>query len=152
VTQSPNEIADILNDLLETCYDGLDGFRAAATTVERPDAIALFESRIQRIDGAAAELYTAIRRIGGHPADHGHPEAFLHRGWMHLRAALGRRGGDDGVLAAVESGEQEAVRRYRRALAQSLPSDLHDLVADQLDGAERNLECVQDLRRYPPPA
>jgi uncharacterized protein (TIGR02284 family) len=148
---SSNEIVDILNDLLETCYDGLDGFRAAVTTVERSDAIALFESRVQRIDGAAAELYTAIRRIGGHPAEHGHPEAFLHRGWLHVRAALGR-GGDDGALAAVETGEQEAVRRYRRALAQNLPPDLHDLVADQLDGAEKNLECVQDLRRSPPPA
>jgi uncharacterized protein (TIGR02284 family) len=143
---SPDEIVDVLNDLLETCYDGLDGFRTAASTVERPDAIALFESRSQRIDEAAAALYTAIRRFGGHPAEHGHPEAVLHRGWMQLRAAATQRS-DAGILAEVERGEREAVRHYRHALEKSLPPDLHDLVADQLQGAEENLARVEDLRQ-----
>src|SRR5579864_5367809 len=107
---SRDELIDILNDLLETCYDGLDGFRTAASTIERPEAIMLFQSRIQRIDEAAAELYTAIRRLGGHPMEHGHPQARVHRGWIHLRHAMAQEG-DNAVLAEVERGEEESIRR-----------------------------------------
>jgi uncharacterized protein (TIGR02284 family) len=142
---SNDQIVDVLNDLLETCYDGLEGFRTAASKVQRSDAIVLFQSRAQRIDEAAAELYTAIRRLGGHPIEHGHPEARIHRGWIQLRAAV-TPSGDDAVLAEVERGEAEAVRRYRHALAKDLPLDIHDLVADQLQGAEANLERVRELR------
>jgi len=143
---SHDHVIDILNDLLETCYDGLEGFRTAASKVERSDAIVLFQSRAQRIDEAAAELYTAIRRLGGHPAEHGHSEAGLHRSWMRLRAAVAPHG-EDAVLVEVERGEEEAVRRYEHALANDLPADLHDLVADQLEGAKVNLARVRDLRR-----
>jgi uncharacterized protein (TIGR02284 family) len=143
---SQEQLVDTLNDLLETCYDGLEGFRVAASTVVRPEAIMFCQSRAQRIDEAAAELYTEIRRHGGQPADHGHGEARLHRGWMHLRAALAERT-DDAVLAEVERGEHEAVRRYRHALTKDLPPDIHDLLADQLTGAEESLTSVRALRQ-----
>jgi|SRR6185437_4858396 len=146
---SRDELVDVLNDLLETCYDGLDGFRLAASSIERSEAIILFQSRAQRIDEAAAELYTAIRRLGGHPAEHGHRQAVLHRGWMHLRVVAAQRT-TDALLAEVERGEEEAVRRYRHALGKELPEDLHDLVADQLQGAEESLKQVHELRQTGP--
>jgi uncharacterized protein (TIGR02284 family) len=142
---SNEDVIAVLNDLLETCYDGLSGFRTAATQVHGRDAIALFESRAQRIDEAAAELYTAIHHLGGHPADHGHAAAQVHRGWIHLRAYTGGSG-DDAVLAEVERGEELAVRRYQHALGKPLPPDIKDLVADQARGAEENLERVRGLR------
>src|SRR5580658_3195639 len=113
---SPEQLVEILNDLLETCYDGLEGFRTAVSKVKRSDSIMLFESRIQRIDESAAELYTAIRRLGGHPAEQGHPEARLHRGWMALRAMVTPQT-DGAILAEVARGEEEAIRHYHRALA-----------------------------------
>ncbi len=145
---SRTEIVDVLNELLETCYDGLDGFRTAASSVERPDAIIFFQSRAQRIDEAAAELYTAIRHLDGHPVEHGHRHAAVHRSWIHLRAATTPRG-DDAVLAEVERGEEEALRRYRHAAAKELPSDLHDLVADQCQGVEETLARIRALRSAP---
>ena len=79
------DVAAVLNDLLETCYDGLDGFRTAIKAIDNNDIIAFCESRIQRIDEGAAELYTAIQHLGVHPVEHGHPTARLHRGWIQLR-------------------------------------------------------------------
>ncbi len=143
---SADEIVQVLNDLLETCYDGMDGFRAVASTVSRPDIVTFCESRASRIDEAAAELYTAIRRLGGRPAEHGHPQASVHRGWIHLRAATIDTT-DDGVLSEMETGEKISVDHYQNALSRSLPPALHDLVADQLRGAEENLEGVRQLRR-----
>jgi uncharacterized protein (TIGR02284 family) len=145
---SPEQLVEILNDLLETCYDGLEGFQTAASKVKRSDLIMSFQSRGQRIDEAAAELYTAIRRLGGHPAEQGHPEARLHRGWMQLRAMVTPQT-DEAILAEVERGEEEAVRHYHHALAKGLPEYLHDLVADQLQGTQDTLAEVKELRRAP---
>jgi uncharacterized protein (TIGR02284 family) len=143
---SNEDVVEVLNELLETCYDGLNGFRTAASQVQSREAIALCESRAQRIDEAAAELFTAIHHLGGHPADHGHAAAQVHRGWIHLRA-YASGSGDDAVLAEVERGEELAVRRYQHALGKPLPPDIKDLVADQASGAEESLERVRELRR-----
>ena len=146
MTMSADEIVQVLNDLLETCYDGMDGFRVVASTVSSPDIVSFCQSRAARINEAAADLYTAIRRLGGRPAEHGHPQATVHRGWIHLRAATIDTT-NDGVLGEMETGEQISVNRYQHALSRSLPPALHDLVADQLRGVEENLEGVRQLRR-----
>jgi len=145
MTLSNEKLVDLMNDLLETCYDALEGFRTAASTATVPDSIMFFQSRVQRTDEAAAELYAEIRQHGGQPVDHGHSQARVHRGWIHLRAAVAERT-DDAVLAEVQRGEQEAARRYRNALAKDLPEDIHDLLADQLATIEESLSRVQQLR------
>jgi uncharacterized protein (TIGR02284 family) len=146
MTMSADEIVQVLNDLLETCYDGMDGFRAAAASLTRSDAITFCQARAARIDEAASELYTAVRRLGGRPAEHGHPQATVHRGWIHFRASAIDTT-DDGVLGEMERGEESAVGRYRHALARSLPPALHDLVAEQLRGVEENREGIRQLRQ-----
>lgn len=145
MTLSGQHLVDVLNDLLETCYDGLEGFRTAAATVSQPDAISLCQAKAQRLDDAASQLYAVIREHGGQPVEHGHPQARVHRGWIHLRAALAERT-DDAVLAEVQRGEQESLRRYRHALSKDLPSAVHDLVADQLADVEETLAQVARVR------
>jgi uncharacterized protein (TIGR02284 family) len=143
---SDQELVDVLNDLLETCYDGREGFQTAAAALTQPDAISLCQAMGQRVDEAASQLYAVIHDHGGQPADHGHKEARIHRGWIHLRAALAQKT-DDAVLAEVERGEEESVRRYRHALAKNLPPDVHDLVADQLADVEEALTQVREVRK-----
>jgi uncharacterized protein (TIGR02284 family) len=143
---SNDEVVAVLNDLLETCYDGLQGFRAAAEELHRQDAIAFCLSRSQRIDEAAAELYTAIRHLEGHPAERGHAVAGVHRGWIHLRAAA-PTDTDDAILAEIERGEEVAVQHYRHALEEPLPPSIHDLVDDQRRGVEATLAHVRAMRQ-----
>lgn len=145
MTLSGQQLVDVLNDLLETCYDGREGFQTAAAAVTQPDAITLCQVTAQRVDEAASQLYAAIRDHGGEPVDHGHPEARIHRGWIHLRAVLAQ-GTDDAVLAEVERGEEASLRRYRQALAKDLPPAMHDLVADQLTDVEEALAQVRAVR------
>ena len=145
MTLSGQQLVDVLNDLLETCYDGREGFQTAAAAVTQPDAITLCQVTAQRVNEAASQLYAAIRDHGGEPVDHGHPEARIHRGWIHLRAMLAQ-GTDDAVLAEVERGEEASLRRYRQALAKDLPPAMHDLVADQLADVEEALAQVRAVR------
>jgi uncharacterized protein (TIGR02284 family) len=144
MAMSNAELAAVLNDLLETCYDGLDGFRTAITEIDNDEVIAFCQSRIQRIDEAAADLYTAIQHLGVHPAEHGHSAARMHRGWIQLRAAL--TSGNAAILAEIERGEEQAVKHYHDALAKPLPEAVRDMVEEQAQGADENLARVQSLR------
>ena len=145
MTISTDDIISILNELLETCYDGRDGFKVAAAELHGQEGIALSLSRAQRIDDAAAELYTAIRHLGGHPVDHGHSVALMHRGWIHLRAAA-PTSTDDSILAEIERGEEAALQRYRHALGRTLPPAIHDLLEDHARDIEDSLQQVKSLR------
>jgi uncharacterized protein (TIGR02284 family) len=140
------DVAAVLNGLLETCYDGLDGFRTAITKIDNDEVIAFCESRIQRIDEAAADLYTAVKHLGVQPVEHGHPAARLHRGWIQLRAAVTSGGTNAAILAEIERGEELAVRSYHEALEKPLPEAIHDMVQDQAQGTAENLERVRSLR------
>jgi uncharacterized protein (TIGR02284 family) len=140
-------VAGVLNELLETCYDGLDGFRTAIKEIDNDDVIAYCQSRIQRIDEAAADLYTAIQHLGIHPAEHGHPAARVHRGWIHLRAAITSGGNNNAaIVTEIERGEERAVKTYYDALKKPLPEAIHDMVQDQAQGAAENLARIRSLR------
>jgi len=50
------------------------------------------------------------------------------------------------ILESCERGEDTAVARYRKALKQQLPADVHAVVMAQADGAQRNHDQIRDLR------
>jgi uncharacterized protein (TIGR02284 family) len=145
MTISTDDIISVLNELLETCYDERDGFRTSAGELQGQDAIAMCLSRAQRVDDAAAELYTAIRHLGGHPVEHGHSVAKVHRGWIHLRGAA-PASTDDSILAEIERGEEAALERYRHALTKPLPPTTHDLLDDHVRDIEESLARVRAMR------
>ncbi len=136
----------VLDDLIQTCHDGAEGFRSAAEGVRNKDARALFQSRVRRIEDAAVELQAAVRRLGGQPSGGGHLAAPAHRAWINLKSAISG-GNDDAIIVEVERGEEYAVRRYEAALRMNLPGDLRMLIERQARGAEENLEIVRNLRR-----
>jgi uncharacterized protein (TIGR02284 family) len=143
-TDADKETIEVLNDLIATCSDGLDGFRMAAEAVKSSDAKALFQSRALMIEVSEIELKEAVRQLGGSPAEHGHTVASLHRGWMNLKAAVTGQN-DDAIISEVIRGEEAAVEHYRNAVCKLLPVDVGAFVETQLHGAEQNLERVRNL-------
>ena len=137
-------VVSVLNDLIETCKDGANGFRTSAAAVKSPEAKALFTSRVQLIEHAAAELQAAVRRLGGDPETTGSVAATLHRGWIDLKSAV--TGKDDAaIITECERGEQVAVKNYEDALEKGLPADVRTIVERQYRGAIQNLERVRAL-------
>lgn len=134
----------ILNDLIETCKDGVNGFRTAAAAVTEPTAKSLFTSRVPVIEHASAELQAEVRRLGGSPETTGSVAATIHRGWIDLKAAV--TGQDDAaIITECERGEQVAVHNYEEARKKDLPSDIRAIVERQYQGAVQNLERVRAL-------
>ena len=121
---------DLLNDLIETCRDGENGFRAAASAVKGQHFKAMFERFSRQRAEMARELQEEVRRLGADPTQMGSPSAALHRGWMNIRSLVG--GNDDqAIVAEAERGEDVAKAVYEKALKQSLPAGARELVEQQ---------------------
>ena len=136
-----------LNNLIETCKDGQDGFRTAAESVSRPDLKTLFNTFSQQRAQFAAELQNEVRRLGGDPEKTGSVAASLHRGWIDIKSAV--TGNDDNaVVSECERGEDAAVRNYEEALNDDdLPENLRDVVRGQFAAVKEAHDRVRNLER-----
>jgi uncharacterized protein (TIGR02284 family) len=130
MADSVDSVSSTLNQLIQTCKDGENGFRTAAEGVDDPNLRRLFESYSQQRAEFAAELQLEVERLGETPAEEGHAVAALHRGWMNMKSAV--TGKDEGaIIAECERGEDFAVQAYERALRTPLSADLKGLVDRQ---------------------
>lgn len=140
------EVVSTLNDLIETCRDGINGFRTAAEGVSSAVAKEVFLSRIHLIEKGLGDLDAAVQRLGGHAVEHGHPAASLHRAWINIKSAVTMKN-DDAIIEEVVRGEEIAVKHYRDALTTTMPADIRAMVEMQAKGAELNLERARALAR-----
>src|SRR5687768_12338539 len=99
-----DDVIDTLNDLIETCKDGENGFRTCAEDIKRTELKGMFERAAQRCAEAARELQTEVQRLGGKPERAGSLAGSAHRRWVDIKSAI--TGKDDAaVLAECERGE-----------------------------------------------
>ena len=137
----------VLNNLIETCKDGQDGFQTAAEGVKRSDIKSLFYQYSQQRAQFAGELQTEVRRLGGEAEKTGSVAATLHRGWINMKSAV--TGEDENaVLAECERGEDSAVSNYKDALAdQNLPADVRAVVERQYAQVQDAHDRIRNLER-----
>lgn len=140
-----DDVVDVLNDLIENSRDGEYGFRTCAEEVDSASLKQLFNDRAANCGKAASELAQLILAHGGKPAEGGTATGAMHRGWVHVKGAVGANS-ELSMLEECERGEDAAVARYRKALAQNLPAEVRGLVERQAEGAQRNHDEIRDLR------
>lgn len=138
------EVVSVLNDLIETCEDGIEGFKTASESVKNPAAKALFVSRLPNIQRGMAELKAEVRRLGGDPDKSGTIAGAMHRGWINLKAAVTGKN-EEAIVAECERGEEHAAHVYEDALQKDLPMDTRAIVERQYRGVVENLERVRAL-------
>ncbi|MGH8614515.1 MAG: PA2169 family four-helix-bundle protein [Gammaproteobacteria bacterium] len=140
-----DQIISTLNDLIETCKDGEEGFRTCAENVQDGILKGMLMERSQRCADSVKELQSEVRRLGGDPDTQGSVSGALHRGWLNVKSAI--TGKDEAsVLAECERGEDVAIQRYQNALREHLPSDVRNLIERQYQGVMANHELVRGLR------
>jgi uncharacterized protein (TIGR02284 family) len=125
-----DDVIKTLNNLVETCKDGQNGFQAAADGVKNSELKTLFHTYAQQRAQFAAELQAEVRRLGGDPEQTGSVAASLHRGWINIKATV--TGEDESaIISECERGEDSAVRNYKDALDSKLPADVGAVVERQ---------------------
>ncbi|HVQ46477.1 MAG TPA: PA2169 family four-helix-bundle protein, partial [Gemmatimonadales bacterium] len=106
---SVDDVASTLNQLIQTCKDGENGFKVAAESVDDVNLQHLLASYSQQRREFAAELESEVTRLHQDPAESGHVAAALHRGWMDIKSlATGRD--EAAIIAECERGEDVAVK------------------------------------------
>ena len=144
-TLSNDEIISTLNELIETCKDGQEGFKQAAEGVERSDLKSLFFEFSQQRAHFAGELQSIVQTLGGDPETSGSTAGAVHRGWINIKSAV--TGKDEkAVLNECERGEDSATNTYKESLGEPLPSYIAEVVRNQYDSVKMAHDRVKSLR------
>ncbi|MGC4072807.1 MAG: PA2169 family four-helix-bundle protein [Nibricoccus sp.] len=140
-----SETIDLLNNLIETCKDGCEGFKTAADDAKDPQLQAVFRRYSAQRADFARELRQLVGTLGGDPDKHGSITGALHRGWINIKAAVSSNE-PHAVLAEAERGEDAAVAAYRDASEQIYEPVARDLVSRQFTAVKAAHDQVRDLR------
>ena len=141
---SVDAVASTLNQLIQTCKDGEQGFQAAAAGVDDLNLQRLLESYSQQRSEFAAELQLEVERLAQDPAQSGHLSASLHRGWINIRSVVAGRE-ESAIIAECERGEDAAVSAYQEALTSPLPQDLRAMVERQFIKVKEAHDQIRSL-------
>lgn len=140
------ELIECLNDLIETCRDGENGFQTAADHVKDPESKKFFTHCSEQRAQFASELQSEVRQLGGTPAQTGSVSAAFHRGWMNIKSIV-TGGSDDAIAAECERGEDAAIENYQRVLKQNLPPNVLPVVKHQFTEIKKSHERIRDLEQ-----
>ncbi|HWP46704.1 MAG TPA: PA2169 family four-helix-bundle protein [Candidatus Limnocylindrales bacterium] len=143
---SHREAISVLNNLIETCKDGENGFQTAAEGIKDSQLKSLFNSYAQQRAQFASELQREVRRLGGQPEDSGSVTASIHRGWMNIKSAVT---GEDkaAIISECERGEDVAVKTYKEALNANLPADIRVIVEQQYAKIQEAHDKIRSLEK-----
>ena len=140
------DVIATLNDLIETCKDGEEGFRTCAEDAKNPELKAVFQTGARRCAEGARELQAEVQRLGGKAETAGSLAGSAHRRWVDIKSAI--TGKDDkAVLSECERGEDVAKTSYQKALKKDLPPGVRGLVQRQYEGVLQNHDKVRALER-----
>jgi uncharacterized protein (TIGR02284 family) len=134
-----------LEQLIETCRDGQNGYRDAAEHIKAPNIRTWLNQQSLERAQFAAELEQHVQRLGKHDPDRkGSVSGALHRKWFELKEKIS--GGDDSVLSEVERGEDTAKHNYEEALKKKLPADVREIVERQAQSIFAGHDHARNLR------
>ena len=135
----------LLNNLIETCKDGEQGFKTAAEGLSSPEIKNRFLQYSRERAQMSSELQAEVRRLGGTPEREGSMAGAVHRGWLDIKSAV--TGKDDhAILAEAERGEDVAKNTFEAALKEPLPGSAQMLVQQQTTKVRQAHDYVSSVR------
>jgi uncharacterized protein (TIGR02284 family) len=142
---SNDDVISTLNNLIETCKDGQEGFQQAAEGVQNSQLKTLFYEFGQQRAQFAGELQALVRELGGDPEVSSSTAGALHRGWINIKAAITGQD-DNAILNECERGEDVAKNAYKEALEETLPANVSAIVQEQYAAVQAAHDQVRALR------
>ncbi len=143
------QIAEVLNDLIEINNDRIEGYTRALEDSSGIDVDlkVLFEGYILQTKKFNADLSAEVIKYGELPEEGTRMSGKLHRLWLDVKAKF--TGGDrKSILEECERGEDASKEAYTVALAESqgFPDDLVSLISKQADQQREGHDKIKALR------
>jgi uncharacterized protein (TIGR02284 family) len=140
-----DSVITTLNNLIETCKDGQEGFQQAAEGVKDSSLKSLFYEYSQQRAQFVGDLQGLVRDLGGEAETSSSLAGALHRGWINIKSAV--TGQDDAaILNECERGEDIAKNAYKDALAADLPSNVTSVIQEQATQVQQAHDRIRGLR------
>ena len=109
-----NDNESVLNGLIATTLDSVDGYRQAADRADSELYRAIFTDFAIDREKIVRDLQAQVRILGGRPEDDGTILATAQRAFLSVRDAIG--GGDRAIVNEVERGEDHIRAKFAHAL------------------------------------
>jgi len=132
----------VLNTLIETTLDSVDGYAEAAKDSDNPRYRNLFEQRASERRRVATDLQSQVRALGGNPEEEGSILAAGHRVFVSIRDSLSK--GDESVVDEVERGEDHIKAKFEKAIRDG---DLSTPVRSTIEQAYGSVRSGHDQMR-----
>ena len=136
----------VLNSLIVTTIDSVNGYREAANNATAGQFRSIFMARADERDEVVRDLQAHVRDLGGTPDDDGSTLAGAHRFFLDIRDALTGKD-DQAVIAEVERGEDHIKHKYEAALADTeLSPHCRDVVQRCFRSVKEGHDQMRDLK------
>src|SRR5687767_5415643 len=143
--ETNESVISTLNNLIETCKVGQEGFKDAAEGVENSELKSLFYEYSQQRSEFVGVLQGLVRSLGGDPETSGSVTGAMHRGWINIKSAV--TGRDEGsILNECERGEDYAKEAYADAAKLNLPANVADIIRQQAQSVLAAHNRIRELR------
>jgi len=136
----------VLNSLLQTTIDSVDGYEKAADIAGIGAVSSMFRQFADERREAVNLLRAQVQRLGGEPEDDGSLLAGAHRTFLELRTFV--QSDRKAAILEVERGEDFIKSRYEDALdEEDLDPVVRDTITDCYDIVLRGHDAAADLKR-----
>lgn len=104
----------VLESLIDTVYDSIEGYRKASETARSPHIKQAFADQLVKRQTTLDALNTELVRVGGDLVTKGTLTGALHRTWMSITDLFGTD--DKTAVERVEEGEDYLAGKFEEAL------------------------------------
>jgi uncharacterized protein (TIGR02284 family) len=140
------EVIAILNNLIQTCKEGQEGFRSAAEHISNSEFRRLFNIFSQQRAQFVSELQAEVHRLGGNPKESTGALGAINRSWTNFKAMI-TKSEEASIVAQCQQGEEAAVNSYQEALKADLPLDVQYVVKRQYMDIKDAYDRMRILQR-----
>jgi uncharacterized protein (TIGR02284 family) len=134
-----DNVTDRLNDLIALDIDAVEAYESAIQRM----TIETLRERLREFQGDherhIRELSAVVVRMGGTPRTRPDVKGFFIKGFTAATSMMG----DRAALNAMKGNEKLTTSTYQRALQETWPDDVRDLIRTNYGDEERHLAFIQ---------
>lgn len=136
----------VLNTLLATLTDSINGYRDSADNIENGNFKRLFLESAEERSRVAEDLRGEIRRLGGDPNDDGSLMGKTHQVFLDLKAAVTGRD-DKAIINEVERGEDYLKEKFEAALqSDKLVGETRNIIERAFTSVRRGHDRIAEIK------